>query len=110
MSTQRTCYTVFGYAGCGYYNRAASAASALEQELKSKVHVKSSAVSYGEWQSSLAAFKTDFKLTEGLSHRTSPIVVMSTCTDGNTNTCKENVKFIGGCDAFLAHVNKTYKS
>lgn len=87
--------TVVGYNGCGYYDRAAAAANALAasrpSEWQSVVqgHTRSE---YLEWLKPITA-------KHGIKHTSSPIVFIGTPEDG---------KYVGGCDATVAWIQKDY--
>ena len=89
-----TVYTVLGYNGCGYFDRAAGAAKSVENNEEGvKANVK------GMPRSQFLAYLKDLTAARGIRHRTSPI-----CFKGTP----ENGTYIGGCDDFLAHVEKEH--
>ena len=86
-------YTVVGYRGCGYAERACSTVRQLAAEHEN-VDCVCTMTSRGEYRAWLAAGQGLAKNVPS-SHRTSP-------------TCFKDETFIGGCDELLDHVGTAF--
>ena len=95
MAGQLRILSVVGYNGCGYFDRAAAAAKALEKSRPA------------EWKASVTGYsRSDYlewlkpiNVRHGIRHTSSPIVFIGTPEDG---------KFVGGCDATIAWLAAEY--
>ena len=95
MANSLRTLTVVGYAGCSYFDRAASAAQTLEKTHPAewKAHVESySRPEYLAWLKPVAD-------QHKVKHTSSPIVFIGTAKDG---------EYLGGCDATIAWLAKNY--
>ena len=97
--------TVAGYRSCGYFQKAANVAAALEHLYASRVQVQilesPDRASYKSWLSS--SLPKDRLGAKAASHTSSPI-----CWLGDASDDRAELEFIGGCDAFLEYARSNF--
>ena len=97
--------TVAGYRSCGYFQKAANVAAALEHLYASRVQVQilesPDRSAYKSWLAS--SLPKDRLGARAASHTSSPI-----CWLGDASDDRAELEFIGGCDDFLEYARSNF--